>query len=58
MQLPNIKLENVGFCNGCPCRVELFFLAYCLLFKYKLKLDDEGKFLTERPLECIKDLGK
>lgn len=41
MNLPTVDLGDPIYCNGCPCSVELFFQAHCLLYDMKVMLDHE-----------------
>ena len=62
MNLPTIVLPDPLYCNGCPCSVELFFQAQCLLFQIKVLLDmettDKKSFAKRlRPDRCRKENG-
>ena len=62
MNLGTIKLPDPLYCNGCPCRIELFFQSHCLYFHRELPLDMETterkSFMKSlRPEICIKENG-
>ena len=62
MNLPTIKLSDPLYCNGCPCSVELFFQAKCLLYKIDIMLDiettDRTSFMKRmRPDKCREENG-
>lgn len=62
MNLPPIDLVDPAYCNGCPCSMELYFQAHCLLFRLDIALDKETKINQDfmkriRPDICVEKCG-
>ena len=62
MNLPTVILADPLYCNGCPCSVELFFYAHCLLYKINVQLDADTKDMKSfmkrlRPDKCREENG-
>jgi len=60
MRLPEIKLNDPLYCDGCPCLVTHHFQAHCLFYNTELAIDTETterqSFMKVlRPERCIKD---